>query len=243
LQDGKNPMFVQFQSSPQILSKLGVMELMVVTVSAWKRRSSSERNALSRSCNAHSGFVIDVWHASHRKCAAASEREIEAWKKARGAAVAAAYEQLLQIAAADLAAAEHAADSECGRACVESHVSQVLRHSLYRRYWLRNRAAARAQLQQLRQEHNTRLRDKEEAERLLAQVSSGVRTGADAKDLAENKRALSARARERDAAHQQRERCVRPAYGASNCTRAVNTFPATGSRRFTRRRQRRCCRA
>ena len=129
MQDGKNPMFVQFQSSPQILSKLGVMELMAVTVSAWKRRSSSERNALSRSCNAHSGFVIDVWHASHRKCAAASEREIEAWKKARGAAVAAAYEQLLQIAAADLAAAEHAADSECGRACVESHVSQVLCHS------------------------------------------------------------------------------------------------------------------
>ena len=117
---------------------------------------------------------------------------------------------------------------------------------LYRRYWQRKRAAARAQLQQLRQEHDTRLREqgeKEEAERLLAQVSSGVRAGADAKHRAENKRALSARARERDAAQKQRERCVRAAIGASNCTRAANTFPATGSRRFTRRRQRRCCRA
>jgi len=77
------------------------------------------------------------------------------------------------------------------------------------RYWQRKRAAARAQLQQLRQEHDARLREqgeKEEAERLLAEVHSGVRAGADAKLRAENKRVMSARAREREADRKQRER-------------------------------------
>jgi hypothetical protein len=58
---------------------------------------------------------IDTWHASVRKSAAASEREIAAWKKSRAAVVTAAYDQLLALAAAELAAAEHAADSECVR--------------------------------------------------------------------------------------------------------------------------------
>jgi hypothetical protein len=51
--------------------------------------------------------------------------------------------------------------------------------------------------------HDARLREqgeKEEAERLLAEVHSGVRAGADAKLRAENKRVLSARAREREPA-------------------------------------------
>ncbi len=50
--------------------------------------------------------------------------------------------------------------------------------------------------------------EKEEAERLLDQVSKGVRAGAHAKQRAETKRALSARARERQAVQQQAERCV-----------------------------------
>jgi hypothetical protein len=58
---------------------------------------------------------IDTWHASVRKSAAASEREIAAWKKSRAAVVTAAYDQLLALAAAELAAAEYAADSECVR--------------------------------------------------------------------------------------------------------------------------------
>jgi hypothetical protein len=58
---------------------------------------------------------IDTWHASVRKSASACEREITAWKKARADAVAAAYDQLLALASSELAAAEHAADSECDR--------------------------------------------------------------------------------------------------------------------------------
>jgi hypothetical protein len=62
-------------------------------------------------------MAMDAWQASVRSSAAASEREINSWKKARASAVAAAYDQLLALAAADLAAAEHVADSEydCSR--------------------------------------------------------------------------------------------------------------------------------
>ncbi len=57
-------------------------------------------------------IAIDEWYASLRKCTAATEREIAAWKKARAAAVTAAHDQLLALASADVAAAEQAADSE-----------------------------------------------------------------------------------------------------------------------------------
>ena len=90
------------------------------------------------------------------------------------------------------------------------HFGCILLIDVCGRYWQRKRAAAHAQLQQLRQEHDARLREqeeKEEAERLLDQVSKSVRAGADAKQRAENKRALSARAREREVAKQKAERC------------------------------------
>ena len=57
-------------------------------------------------------IAIDEWYASVRKCTAATDREIAAWKKARAAAVAAAHDQLLALACAQVAAAEQAADSE-----------------------------------------------------------------------------------------------------------------------------------
>jgi hypothetical protein len=59
-------------------------------------------------------IALDTWHSSVRKSAAASEREIASWKKLRAAAVACAYDELLALAAAELAAAEQAADSEYG---------------------------------------------------------------------------------------------------------------------------------
>jgi hypothetical protein len=151
---------------------------------------------------------IDTWYASVRKSTAASEREIVAWKKSRAAIVTAAYDELLALAAAELAAAEHAADSECVRPLL-----QDFRHvhtGVCCRYWQRKRAAARSQLQLLRREHEARLREqeeKEDAERLLNQVSKGVRDKANAKQRAENKRALSARARELEAAQRQSDRC------------------------------------
>jgi hypothetical protein len=127
--------------------------------------------------------------------------------------VTAAYDQLLALAAAELAAAEHAADSECVRPPL-----QGFRHVLTGaccRYWQRKRAAARTQLQLLRHEHEARMREqeeKEDAERLLNQVSKGVRDGANAKQRAEMKRALSARARELEAAQKQAERFVTAAF-------------------------------
>ena len=77
-------------------------------------------------------------------------------------------------------------------------------------------------------EHKARMRDqgeKDEAERLLDQVSKGVRAVADAKQRAENKRALSARARELDAARRQAERCGSTAASATNtCAGTVARF-------------------
>lgn len=58
-------------------------------------------------------IALDTWHSSVRKSAAASEREVASWKKLRAAAVARAYDELLALAASELAAAEQAADSEC----------------------------------------------------------------------------------------------------------------------------------
>jgi hypothetical protein len=102
-------------------------------------------------------------------------------------------------------------------------------------------APPRAQLQQLRVEHEARMREqgeKDEAERLLDQVSKGVRAVADAKQRAENKRALSARARELDAARKQAERCCSTAASATNtCAGTIARFSSlfccllAGSRR------------
>ena len=57
-------------------------------------------------------IAMDEWHASVRKSAAATEREIAAWKKSRAGVVANAYEELLALASAEVSAAEQAADSE-----------------------------------------------------------------------------------------------------------------------------------